>query len=197
MYYASKQTKKIIQIPLWCLAPVITYKVMCAIELSMERRMRKFWNTTFESCVRCNTINKHEYLFRKEWKKVNIKPLFMYLGHNRPLQDHKGLFKDQPHLYPSLLYHQPPFVHLLPHLLPLSPWGSVEVPPVPVPLPHQQGKKILKVFPYHKNQSFSTHNIIAFYNIVSYDLRQYCFVHPIFRFLVFGHFWGRSYENIT
>ena len=22
-----------------------------------------------------------------------------------------------------------------------------------------------------------------------------CFVHPIFRFLVFGHFWRRSYEN--
>ena len=87
----------------------------------------------------------------KNEKKVNIKPLFMYLGHNRPLQDHKGLFKDQPHLYPSLLYHQPPFAHLLPHLLPhlfvlphllpLSPWGSVEVPPVQVPLPHQQGKK--------------------------------------------------------
>ena len=109
----------------------------------------------------------------KNERKVNIKPLFMYLGHNRPLQDHKGLFKDQPHLYPSLLYHQPPFAHLLPllfvlpHLLPLSPWGSVEVPPVQVPLPHQQGKKMLKVFPYHKNQSFSTHNIIAFYNRVT------------------------------
>ena len=22
-----------------------------------------------------------------------------------------------------------------------------------------------------------------------------CFVHPIFRFLVFGHFWQQSYEN--
>ena len=71
----------------------------------------------------------------------------MYLGHNRPLQDHKGLFRDQPHLYPGLLYHQPQFAHLLPHLfllphlLALSPWGSAEVPPVPVPLPHQQGKK--------------------------------------------------------
>ena len=101
----------------------------------------------------------------------------MYLGHNRPSQDHKGLFKDQSHLYPGLLYHQPPFAHLLPHLHlllfvlphlhPLSPWGSVEVPPVPVPLPHQQGKKMEKVFPYHKNQSFSTHNIIDFYNIGS------------------------------
>ena len=83
-------------------------------------------------------------------KYQSYKPLFMYLGHNRPLQDHKDLFKDQPHLYPSLLYHQPPFAHLLPllfvlpHLLPLSPWGSVEVPPVPVPLLHQQGKKNAK-----------------------------------------------------
>ena len=101
----------------------------------------------------------------------------MYLGHNQPLQDHKGLFKDQPHLYPVLLYHQPPFAHLhllpllfvLPYLLPLSPWGSVVVPPVPVPLPHQQGKKMEKVFPYHKIQSFSTNNITAFYNIVSHD----------------------------
>ena len=83
-------------------------------------------------------------MFKKNEKEiVNINPLFIYLGHNRPLQDHnrplqdhKGLFKDQPHLYPDLLSHQ----QSIP-LLPLSPWGSVEVPPVPVPLPHQQGKK--------------------------------------------------------